>query len=401
VLNKLLILMLLFGVAACSSSPEPLIEAPVEAVESEVVTPVASTLPEMPSLPDLNFSELNFFYDGYTEARLISCTDGDTARFLVNGQIYPTRFLAIDTPEISGQLEPWAMAAKNYTCDALEQANQIVLEFEPESDVFDFYNRLLAWIWVDGELLQYNLVKESLATVKYLYGDYAYNPMMIALEAQIQREGKRIWGEADPTFNYETSELFLTIPEIRELAKYGDKVTVEGIVTGIVANNFFLYDEGAAIYVYVRNNPYRAILAGGVGARVRVTGDYILFNGLDELSNIANYGTIELLDIDQPLPDSIELLLSEWGEEYESMLVHSLGVTIERVITNDTDSGYDVWVSQDGIEQMLRIDKRLNPAIEPEFFEVGRIINAYGNLSQYVDQYQLIIRTIEDIDYVS
>jgi endonuclease YncB( thermonuclease family) len=393
--------MLLFGVAACSSSPEPLIEAPVETVESSEVTSVSPTYPEMPTLPDLNFAELNFFYDGYTEARLISCTDGDTARFLVNGQIYPTRFLAIDTPEISGQLEPWAMTAKNYTCDALEQAEQIVLEFEPESDVFDFYNRLLAWIWVDGELLQYKLVKESLAYVKYLYGDYAYNPMMIALEAQIQREGKRIWGETDPTFDYETKELFLTIPEIREQAKYGDKITIEGVVTGIVANNFFLYDEGAAIYVYVRNNPYRAILAGGVGARVRLTGDYILFNGLDEISNISNYGTIELLDTDQPLPDSIELLLSEWGEDYESMLVHSLGLTIERVVTNDTDSGYDVWVSQAGVEQMLRIDKRLNPAIEPEFFEVGRVINAYGNLSQYVDQYQLIIRTLEDIEYVS
>ena len=395
-LTKALLLFLLFGLAACSNETTQTIP------ETPIVEEVGlSTYPSMPSLPDLDFSTLNFFYDGYAQARLISCTDGDTARFRVNGQIYSTRFLAIDTPEISGQLEPWAMTAKAYTCEALEQADQIVLQFEPESDVFDAYNRLLAWIWVDGELLQYNLVKESLAYVKYLYGDYAYNPMMIALEAQVQRERKRIWGEEDPTFNAVTNELVLTIPELRTLASYGDKVTIEGIVTGIVANNFFLYDKGAAIYVYVRNNPYRAILAGGVGARVRLTGDYILFNGLDEISNVANYGTITLLESGLTLPESTELLLSEWGEAYESMLVHSRNLTILRVVENTNDSGYDVYVSQDGVEQMLRIDKRLDPMIDPSFFEVGRVIHAYGNLSQYVDAYQLMIRSVEDIEYVS
>jgi predicted extracellular nuclease len=224
---------------------------------------------------------------------------------------------------------------------------------------------------------------------------------MIALEAKVQKEGKRIWGEVDPTFNDVTNELELSIDQLRTTAAYGDKVTIEGIVTGIVANNFFLYDNGAAIYVYTRNAPYRAILEGGIGARVRVTGDYILFNGLDEISNINNYGTITLLDSGVSLPESQELLLSEWGEAYESMLVHSTNLTIARVVENDNDSGYDVYVTQAGIERMLRIDKRLDPKIDPSFFEVGRVIDAVGNLSQYVDDYQLIIRTVEDIRYVS
>jgi micrococcal nuclease len=394
VLKQTIFLTLFVLLAACSSngqqpqSPQP---------TSTTTTPALA----MPSLPDLDFSTLNFFYDGYAQVRLLSCTDGDTARFMVNGSTYSTRFLAIDTPEISGRLEPWAMMAKNYACDAMEGASQIVLELEPESDIFDNYNRLLAWVWVDGELLQYKLVEESLAFVKYLYGDYAYNPTMIALEAKIQKEGKRIWGEVDPTFNYDVNELELSIDQLRTNARYGDKVTIEGIVTGIVANNFFLYDNGAAIYVYTRNAPYRAILEGGIGAKVRVTGDYILFNGLDEISNINNYGTITLLDSGVSLPESQELLLSEWGEAYESMLVHSINVTISRVVENNNDSGYDVYVTQNGVEQMLRIDKRLDPQIDPSFFEVGRVIDVYGNLSQYVDSYQLIIRTVEDIRYVS
>jgi len=352
-----------------------------------------------PSLPTMDYTELNFFYDGYAVGKLISCTDGDTARFRVNDNLYPTRFLAIDTPEVSGTLMPWGLAAKDYTCNALENADEIILQLEPESDIFDTYNRLLAWIWVDGELLQYKLVEESLAWVKYLYGDYEYNPTMIRLEAQVQQEGRKIWGEVDPTFDYEDKELTLSIDQIEADAKYGDKLTIEGIVTGIIGNNFFLYENGAAIYVYTRNAPYRAILAGGIGSRVRLTADYILYNGLDEMSNID--GTIELLDSGLTLPDSIELSLREWDEAFESMLVHSTNLTIERIVTYDGSKDYDVYVSQDGVEQILRIDNYLDPYIDPSFFEVGRVINAYGNLGQFVDQYQLMIRSIEDIEYVS
>lgn len=408
-LRKCYLLLILFVVSACQpasevdmASPEIVTPAPAPVETTpEVVTPTAPVQVDisMPELPELDFTDLNFFYDGYAVARVISCTDGDTARFMVNGVTYPTRFLAIDTPEISGTLMPWGMTAKDYTCNALNNAEQIVLQFEPESDVFDNYNRLLAWVWVDGELLQYKLVEESLAWVKYLYGDYEYNATMIALEAQVQKDGRRIWGEEDPSFIYEEQELTLPIPEIRQRANYGDKITIEGIVTGIIGNNFFLYDEGAAIYVYTRNAPYRAILAGGIGARVKLTGDYILYNGLDEMSNID--GTIELIDSGLQLPDSLELRLSEWGEEYESMLIHSTNLTIERVVTYSNSKDYDVYVSQDGVEQMLRIDNYISPYIDPSFFEVGRVINAYGNLGQFVDQYQLMIRTIEDIEYVS
>jgi endonuclease YncB( thermonuclease family) len=399
-LKRIPLLLLLLLLSACSPT-----QTPTSVEEAPVIQPTPTPTPEpvdvlaMPELPDLDFASLNFFEDGYASAKVVSCTDGDTARFRINETTYATRFLAIDTPEVSGTLMPWGLAAKTYTCDTLQQAEVIVLQSDPESDVFDAYNRLLAWVWVDGELLQYKLVEESLAWVKYLYGDYVYNSTMIRLEATVQKEGKKIWGEEDPNFNYEEQELTLTIAEIETSASYGDTLTIEGIVTGILGNNFFLYDQGAAIYVYTRNAPYRAIRDGGIGARVRLTGDYILYNGLDEMSNID--GTIELLDSGLSLPESIELSLSEWGEAYESMLVHSTNLTIERIVTYDGSKDYDVYVSQDGVEQMLRIDNYLSPYIDPSFFEVGRVINAYGNLGQYVDQYQLMIRTIEDIEYVS
>ena len=50
--------------------------------------------------------------------------------------------------------------------------------------------RLLAWIWVDGELLNYQLVRLGLATVKYVNNDkMAYLKALKEAEKQAKKEG--------------------------------------------------------------------------------------------------------------------------------------------------------------------------------------------------------------------
>jgi len=56
----------------------------------------------------------------------------------------------------------------------LRNAKQILLELDPASDTYDRYDRLLAWVWVDGELLQAKLLENHLAEIRYLYADYLY-----------------------------------------------------------------------------------------------------------------------------------------------------------------------------------------------------------------------------------
>ena len=148
----------------------------------------------MPSLPDMEYDDMDLFEDGYEIVEFRSLSDGDTATFEVGGLPMAVRFLAVDTPEINSSttgLEPWAIAAKEYTRQKLQEADTIILELDPGSDIFDKYDRLLAWVWVDGELLNYKLVEEGLAYVKYLYGDYKYTLVLIKLEAQAQRYGGR------------------------------------------------------------------------------------------------------------------------------------------------------------------------------------------------------------------
>ncbi len=112
--------------------------------------------------------------------------DGDTAVFFLDdGEQVICRFLAVDTPEIG---EEGYDEAKRFTDNALEKASKIVLELDPNSERYDTYDRLLAWVWVDGELLQAKLIENGLASVGYIYHDYLYLDYLKEIEKNVTRE---------------------------------------------------------------------------------------------------------------------------------------------------------------------------------------------------------------------
>lgn len=130
------------------------------------------------------------------EVKLSKCVDGDTARFMIGKKEYSTRFLAIDTPETKHPkrgVEPYGKEASDYTCRMLKKAKKIVLEYDPNSTKEDKYGRKLAWIFVDGELLQKQLVKRGYAKVAYLYGDYKYTNTLKIIEKKAKVEKIGIW----------------------------------------------------------------------------------------------------------------------------------------------------------------------------------------------------------------
>ncbi|MCI8346564.1 MAG: thermonuclease family protein [Bacilli bacterium] len=134
------------------------------------------------------------------EVRLVKCVDGDTARFMIGKKEYSTRFLAIDTPETKHPkkgVEPYGKEASNYTCSRLKKAKKIVLEYDPSSTKEDKYGRRLAWIFIDDELLQKQLVKKGYAKVAYLYGDYKYTNILKVVEKQAKIEKIGIWSNKE------------------------------------------------------------------------------------------------------------------------------------------------------------------------------------------------------------
>lgn len=136
------------------------------------------------------------------EVEFLNAVDGDTAKFELNGEKITVRFLAIDTPESvhpTKSVEAYGIEASNYTKEKLQNADLIQLEYDNNSDEKDKYNRHLAWIWVDGQLLQELLIKEGLAKVAYLYGDYKYTALLKTQQQEAQEKNINIWSDEEVT----------------------------------------------------------------------------------------------------------------------------------------------------------------------------------------------------------
>ena len=145
----------------------------------------------------LFFSCCSFVY-GREDVSYYGCIDGDTIRVMYNGHVVKVRLLAVDTPESvksGSEIEYYGKESSNYTCNKIKSANKLELEFDPNSDTYDKYDRLLAWVYVDGYLLQELLVENGYAEVTYLYGDYMYTDRLLLKEKEAKKEKIGIWYE--------------------------------------------------------------------------------------------------------------------------------------------------------------------------------------------------------------
>ena len=159
-----------------------------------------------------------FLVSAETErVRLSRCVDGDTAVFNYRGKDATFRFLAIDTPESKKRGTPvqaFAKEAAKFTCQSLERAELIEVEFDPGSDKVDRYNRYLAWVYTDSMLLQKEIVAKGYARVAYLYGDYLYTDTLLKEEGLAKADKKGIWGEEKNTLLDKVMEFIEKIIDI-------------------------------------------------------------------------------------------------------------------------------------------------------------------------------------------
>ena len=127
-------------------------------------------------------------------AKFVKAVDGDTAKLSVKGRTYTFRFLAVDTPETVKPNTPVAFMGKrasDYTKSELKQY---------DGNKTDKYGRRLAWIWVDGKLLQDKLVRKGYARVYYIYGKYRYTDILKTSERKAKKKKLGIWKNYSAAF---------------------------------------------------------------------------------------------------------------------------------------------------------------------------------------------------------
>ncbi len=103
------------------------------------------------------------------EVSLVNCLSATNSWYEVDGKVKRIRLLAFDSEdgEISKEID-------EYACSLLKEAKKIEIEYDIKALKKDKYNRELAWVYVDGKLLQDILIKKGYGQVNYITSDYKY-----------------------------------------------------------------------------------------------------------------------------------------------------------------------------------------------------------------------------------
>lgn len=104
------------------------------------------------------------------DVKFVNANDGDTINVILDGEKKRVRLLMIDTPEMNydkGDPMPYAEDAKEFTLSLLKNAKSVQILFDkgPETDNYD---RLLAYVYVDGVMLQESLIENGYAAMRYI-----------------------------------------------------------------------------------------------------------------------------------------------------------------------------------------------------------------------------------------
>ena len=90
----------------------------------------------------------------------------------------------------------------NYTKNILQNAKTIVLEAEGART--ENYGRYLGFVWVDGVLLNLQIIEEAYSNSTLNNSKYASYFSTASLE--VSKTGRRFFGETDPNYDYNRKE---------------------------------------------------------------------------------------------------------------------------------------------------------------------------------------------------
>ncbi len=381
--------------------------------------------------------------------------DGDTTHFnvptsVMSNGVLKARYLGINTPESTGQIEEWGKKASTYTKEALASATSIIIESDTATWNADSTGgRYLVWVWYkkagDAEYRNLNLeiLQQGLAiasnSANNRYGD-------LCMSAINQAKAFKLYvysGEKDPDFYY-GSAIELTIKELRANSSfYNNKsVAFEGVITKNDGQTVFVeeYDSETGMYhgisvYYGYNLNGMGLSVIEVGNRVRIVGSmqYYEAGGTYQISDLkydmmnptaadniqkiseGHTGSYTPVDADTFLNGKVSVsYIDENGEEcvkdmdYAHMALSATiamnGLTVNRIYTTNNGGDNDgamtlTCTSPDGRTISVRttvLTDSEGKLVTESYFN-NKTIDVKGIVDYFDGNYQIKVFTLNDV----
>ncbi len=124
--------------------------------------------------------------------------DGDTVRVLINGESTPVRLIGIDTPETVAPGRPVECAGPEASvyADQLMTGGRVYLEIDPTQGVTDRFDRVLAYVWLDDNVMvNLAMLQTGLAEERTYAADYKYQQLFQQEEKRAKDALLGLWGQ--------------------------------------------------------------------------------------------------------------------------------------------------------------------------------------------------------------
>jgi micrococcal nuclease len=121
--------------------------------------------------------------------------DGDTIEVQIGGQKYRVRYIGMDTPEDTSQVEYFGPEATRYNQDLVGGKNVVMIKDVSETDQ---YGRLLRYVIAGGVFVNYQMARQGYASAATFPPDVACSAAFVAAERQARAAGLGLWKPAPP-----------------------------------------------------------------------------------------------------------------------------------------------------------------------------------------------------------
>ena len=389
--------------------------------------------------------------------------DGDTTHFNIDhptfeGGLLKARYLGVNTPESTGQIEPWGKKASTFTKETLSKATSIIVEsdtatWNPDSTG----DRFLVWVWYktadmeDYRCLNLEILQNGLAVASKssdtVYADICVKILNQAVNHKLYVHSK----EKDPDFYYGAA-MPMTLKELKtNIEDYkGKDVSFEGVVVRNSNQTAYVeeYDEETGLYFGIQ--VYYGFNLGFFGEEILSVCNRMLVVG--SVQYYETGGTYQIADIkyhamrpDDPeniqkisdghegayaevsakdlLTGKVDIDVTSVDEEGNETIetktfdrgfitMHGTASLKDLVITrvyttqNEDSSNFGALsitcIAQDGTEIVLRtivLKDADGKTITADAFPIGSVIDAKGVVDVYNGVYQLKIFSASDITF--
>jgi len=119
---------------------------------------------------------------------------------------WPVRLIGIDAPEIPPTRDDCFGREATDQLRTLVEGKQVMLEFDPDQQVDGTeYRRILAYVWLNGELVNDQMVRQGYAREAHWYPDTGtvapakYRDQLVAAETQARTARRGLWAACDTT----------------------------------------------------------------------------------------------------------------------------------------------------------------------------------------------------------